>query len=174
MFLLILTGIETDLVLIRRNFRTAASIAAGGLLLPFSLGYTIALPIRDDLLGDPSRRSVFTLVIATALAFGAIAQALDIEALLGAFVAGILLGQNPRLPVDVVRRLHTMALAVFAPVFFAIAGLKVDVTSLAEPRLAGVAAMTSQSRWQESSPAPMPAPGLSASTNGQQPPTGQP
>lgn len=244
MFLLIVTGMETDIPLIRRHARTALGIAAGGLVLPFAGGLALAAAIPDDLLGDPSRRGVFalflatalsvsaipvvakvlidlglirktfgqtvlaagmvddtvawvmlsiilglvgegatgpvagalaaarilvflilaatlgrrlvnaalavvqerlkspdrvlTLVVATAFAFGAAAQAIGIEAVLGAFVAGILFGQSPRLPPEVVGRLQSMALAVFSPIFFGLAGLKVEVNRLLEPRLAAL------------------------------------
>ncbi len=40
-----------------------------------------------------------------------------------------------RLPSDVSHKLEATALGIFSPIFFAVAGLKVDVTSLANPRL---------------------------------------
>jgi nucleotide-binding universal stress UspA family protein len=58
-----------------------------------------------------------------------------LEAVLGAFVMGILFGQMPRLPQAVHDRLITASLAVFTPIFFAVAGLKVDARALLEPRL---------------------------------------
>ncbi|NJL34319.1 MAG: universal stress protein [Chloroflexaceae bacterium] len=52
---------------------------------------------------------------------------------------GILLGQMPSLSEEVIHRLESIALGIFAPIFFATAGLKVNVASLLEPRLFGFA-----------------------------------
>src|SRR5690606_4093321 len=81
---------------------------------------------------------ILTLVVAMTFAWGAISHALEIEAVLGAFFSGIIFGQMPRLPVDVVRRLESVTLGVFAPIFFAVAGLKVDLLDLFTPRLLAI------------------------------------
>ncbi len=241
MFLLVVTGLETDLDLIRRKARTAVGVAIGGLVLPFAAGLALGYAIPDDLLADPSQRTVFMLFIATALAisaipvlakvlidldlmrrdigqtllaagmidditgwtllgivtalasaaavtsatilqtvgmvvlflvatatvgtwlvnrglafvqdsfrgqdrmltlvvvlafaWGAFSQALHLEPVLGAFAIGILFGRSPRLPVETIRRVESIAMAVFAPIFFAVAGLKVDISAIIEPRL---------------------------------------
>lgn len=240
-FLLIITGLETDIPLIKRKGKTALSIAAGGLILPFVSGFIMAIYLPDFLVQDQHERIVFDLFVATAMAissipvvakvlmdlnlmrrdlgqtilaagmiddttawillsvtlglaggdaitvgtvffaiakiaafmflsftvgkwlirkglhfiqdrsyseykiltfvvivafiFGAIAQAIEVEAVLGAFVAGIIFGMMPRLPKSVIRKLEAIALGIFAPVFFAVSGLKVDVTSLLKPDL---------------------------------------
>lgn len=245
MFLLLLTGLETDLRLIRRQARTAMGASLGGILIPFALGYALGSYLPTSLLADPERRLVFALFIATAMSisaipviakvlmdlklmrrdvgqailaagmtddavgwmllsvvlglaggtavtaqgvllsvgkvagfvlvsllvgrwvvrralawvqdravspfrllslvvvltfgWGAVSQALGLEAMLGAFVMGILLGQLPRLPGEVYRDVERIAIGVFAPVFFAVAGLKVNLRTLLEPRLLLVA-----------------------------------
>src|SRR5690606_18154712 len=63
---------------------------------------------------------------------------LEIEAVLGGFVVGIIFGTLPRLNTDVVHKLESIALAIFAPIFFAVAGLKVNIPSLLEPKLIAV------------------------------------
>lgn len=241
MLLLIVTGLETDLALIKRRFTVSLGVSAGGLSLTFAAGLALGFAIPDDLLADPSQRTVFALFLATAMsiaaipvlakvlidlglmrrdlgqtmlasamidditgwtmlglvtalasaeslgattvlqtigmvvifvvatatvgnflvtrgltlvqdrfrgrdmvltlvivlafAWGAFTQALNLEPVIGAFAIGILFGRLPRLSVDVVHKLESMALAVFAPVFFAVAGLKVDITAILEPRL---------------------------------------
>jgi len=40
-----------------------------------------------------------------------------------------------RLPIDVVHKLESVAIGIFAPIFFAVAGLKVDIPSLLTPQL---------------------------------------
>jgi Kef-type K+ transport system membrane component KefB/nucleotide-binding universal stress UspA family protein len=242
MFLLIVTGLETDLNLIKRKAKTAAGVAVGGLVLPFAAGLGLGYLMPDDLLANPSQRTVFVLFVATALSisaipvlakvlmdldlmrrdigqtllaagmidditgwtllgvvtalasaaaltagtilttvgfvllflaatvtvgvwlvdrglsfvqerfrgrdhmltlivvlafgWGAFSQALHLEPVLGAFAIGIIFGRSPRLPADTIKQLEAIALAVFAPIFFAVAGLKVDITAILEPRLA--------------------------------------
>lgn len=241
MFLLVVTGLETDLALIRRRFGTAVGISAGGLSVTFLAGLALGYAIPEDLLGDPTRRGTFALFVATALAitaipvlakvllelglmrrnigqtmlasamiddltgwtllglvtglasaealeagtvvetiaavavfgvasatigrwivtrslgavmlrsrgrdgtltlivvlafaWGAFSQALHLEPIIGAFVVGILFGRLPYLHSDAVQKLESITLAVFAPIFFATAGLKVDVGAILEPRL---------------------------------------
>lgn len=82
-----------------------------------------------------SRDRLLTLVVAMTFAWGAMTQALHLEPVLGAFVMGILFGQMPRLPHMVHEKLESIALGIFAPIFFAVAGLKVDLLSLFTPSL---------------------------------------
>jgi Kef-type K+ transport system membrane component KefB len=236
MFLLLITGLETDIPLVRRHARTALGVASGGLVLPFVSGAVMAWFLPAFLLVEGQDRTVFvlfvatamsisaipviakvlldmnlmrrdigqaimaagmiddtvawmlllivlglagggaitlglvaasvgkivlfmvlsftlgrlilkktldfiqdrfvstdrllTLVVAAAFVWGAIAQAIQIEAVLGAFVVGVLFGTMRRLPDTVIQKLNSLAMAVFTPIFFAVAGLKVDVTRL--------------------------------------------
>ncbi|MDX1663016.1 MAG: cation:proton antiporter [Candidatus Promineifilaceae bacterium] len=240
-FLLLITGLETDLALIRRHARTALGVSYGGIITTFTSGFLLGLFLPDFLLADPDQRLVFALFVATAMsisaipviakvlmdlnlmrrdigqtiiaagmsddttgwillsivaglaggqavtagsifatvgsvlafmvlsftvgrwlvrrvlafvqdevisqdrlltlvvvltfAWGAITQALHLEAVLGAFVMGILFAQMPRLPAKVHHQLESVALGIFAPIFFATAGLKVNVLNLLEPTL---------------------------------------
>jgi Kef-type K+ transport system membrane component KefB/nucleotide-binding universal stress UspA family protein len=243
LFLLLITGLETDLALIRRHARTAMGVSLGGILITFSSGFALGWLLPDDLLAQPGtdQRLIFALFVATAmsisaipviakvlmdmnlmrrdigqtiiaagmsddtigwvllsivaglaasgtvdagsvlrsvgavaafmlvsftigrwlvkraldfvqdevrsadrlvtlivvltLAWGAVTQALGLEAVLGAFVMGILFGQIPRVPEAVHHKLITVSLAIFTPIFFAVAGLKVNARALLEPRL---------------------------------------
>ncbi|MGH8952519.1 MAG: cation:proton antiporter [Acidimicrobiia bacterium] len=241
MLLLIVTGLETDIGLIKRRIGIASGVGIGGLVVPFVTGLLLGFALPDRLLGDPSRPVVFALFVATALSisaipvlakilmdldlmrrefgqtvlaagmindltgwallgvvtalasaeatsagillrsvamvliflvatitvgrflverglgfiqdrfrgrdilltfvivaafgWGAFTQALHLEPVIGAFAIGILFGGLPRLPTDVVHKLESMTLAVFAPIFFAVAGLKVDLGAILEPGL---------------------------------------
>jgi Kef-type K+ transport system membrane component KefB len=245
MFLLLITGLETDLALIRRKAGTAAGASLGGVVVPFATGLLLWWYLPDSLLASTDQRLVFALFVATAMsisaipviakvlmdmnlmrrdigqtiiaagmtddaigwvllsivaglaagesvtagsvaqavgsvvffmilsftfgrwlvkrtldlvqdevisrdrlltlvvvltfAWGAITQALNLEAVLGAFFMGILFGQMARLPHEVVEKIESVALGVFVPIFFAVAGLKVDVRGLLTPQLIGVA-----------------------------------
>lgn len=82
-----------------------------------------------------SRDRGVTLVVGLAFVWGSITQAMGLEAVLGVFVMGVIFGQMRRLPSDVVHKLEGIGLGVFAPIFFGVAGLKVDLRALLEPRL---------------------------------------
>jgi Kef-type K+ transport system membrane component KefB/nucleotide-binding universal stress UspA family protein len=241
MFLLLLTGLETDIKLIKRHAKTAIGVSFGGITVTFATGFMLGQYLPEFLLADPDERLIFSLFVATAMAisaipviakvlmdmnlmrrdigqtilaagmsddttgwillsivaglaagnavsagsvlqivgsvlafllfsftigrwlvrklliyvqdevrsrdrlltlvivltflWGAITQALNLEAILGAFVMGILFGMMPRLPADVYQKLESIALGIFAPVFFAVAGLKVNIINLFDPIL---------------------------------------
>ncbi len=64
------------------------------------------------------------------LAFGVITQWLGVEAVLGAFVAGIILHRSRFQQPEVLHQLEGLTFAFFAPIFFATAGLRLDLTTL--------------------------------------------
>jgi Kef-type K+ transport system membrane component KefB len=240
-FLLLITGLETDLALIRRHARTAIGVSGGGIVVTFASGFLLGQYLPDFLLADTGERLVFSLFVATAMSisaipviakvlmdlnlmrrdigqtiiaagmsddtigwillsivaglaagevvtagtvaqtvgsvlaflilsftagrwlvkklldyvqdevvsadrlvtlvvvmtflWGAISQALNLEAVLGAFVMGVLFGQMPRLPEDVHKKLITVSLGIFTPIFFGVAGLKVNIAQLLTPQL---------------------------------------
>ena len=74
-----------------------------------------------------------TVAVAFALALGSITQAIGVEAVLGAFVAGILLGRSRYKRLDAEAQLETFTSAFLAPIFFATAGLRVELGTLADP-----------------------------------------
>lgn len=241
MLLLLITGLETDLALIKHHSRSAFATAIGGLILPLVIGYFFAFFLPDDLLVDPSKKIIFALFIATAisvsaipviakvlidlklirrdigqitiaagmiddtaawillsivlglievgvvtagnvffsiikvLAFlglsffagkwiaaklvnlakdriesrykfltililfsiglGTIAQALRLEAVLGAFVSGIIFSRIRSIPKEAIERIESFTFGIFAPIFFAAAGLKVNLAPLLNPEL---------------------------------------
>lgn len=241
MLLLLITGLETDLALIKHHSKNAFSTALGGLILPLILGFIFAYFLPDSVLVDPDKKIIFSLFIATAisvsaipviakvlidlnlirrdigqitiaagmiddtaawillsivlglieigvvttenilisvvkvLAFlsisfvagkwiaiklvnfakdkiqsrykfltililfsiglGAIAQSLRLEAVLGAFVAGIVFSRIPSVPKEAIERIESFTFGIFAPIFFASAGLKVNLAPLAKPEL---------------------------------------
>lgn len=241
MLLLLITGFETDLPLIKHHSKKAFATASGGLLLPFTAGYIFSLYIPENFLVDPSQRIVFSLFIATAISLsaipviakvlidlklirrdigqvtiaagmiddtvawillsivlgliggeiitigtiaysftkvilfvtlsfvigkvvakylvhftlnrvnsrdkiltliivftftlGAITQAIKLEAVLGAFIAGIIFAQLPSVPEESIQKVESTAFGIFAPIFFAGAGLKVNLADLFKPDL---------------------------------------
>jgi Kef-type K+ transport system membrane component KefB/nucleotide-binding universal stress UspA family protein len=82
-----------------------------------------------------SRDKILTLIIVFTFALGAVVQAIGLEAVLGAFVAGIIFAQSPAVPKESIDKLESTTFAIFAPIFFASAGLKVNVIDLFKPDL---------------------------------------
>jgi Kef-type K+ transport system membrane component KefB len=241
LMLLLLTGMETDLALVKRVKAHAAFTSAGGILIPFALGYALGEYLPSDLLPDPNRRLMTALFLATALsissvkivaavlrevdflrrdigqvilassilddtigwvilsligglaAHGAVqvtplvlsvsgtalflaicftigstivarlirwtndtfvmempvisvilvlmfalallTDLIGVQTVLGAFVAGIMIGQSPILTKHIEEQLRGLIVALFMPVFFGVAGLAIDLKVLADPRL---------------------------------------
>src|ERR1700704_6476855 len=61
---------------------------------------------------------------------------IGVHTVLGAFVAGMLIGESPILSKHIDEQLRGLILAFFMPVFFGIAGLSADLTVLKDPGLA--------------------------------------
>jgi len=76
-----------------------------------------------------------TLIVIVMFIYGAIAQALGLEAVLGAFVAGIVFGQVPYLMDETIDRLESITFGIFAPIFFASAGLQVNIQEFSDPAI---------------------------------------
>jgi Kef-type K+ transport system membrane component KefB len=237
-FLLVLTGFETDLGIVRRLGKSAGSVAAVALLLPFASGLAVGAFMPSSFIGIHGHRTVFTLFMgvgmsisslpviakilgdlgfmrrnfgqvtvavgmvndlvgwlalgviaglasasglstrhlaitlaAMALLLGggftigqrgvdwflrrvrtrsegvsdslvatllvvvvvcALAQASGIEAVLGAYIAGIVLGRSRFRHEDVEGHISSLTYGVLAPVFFATAGLKLDLSALGQ------------------------------------------
>src|SRR5512138_1517968 len=69
-------------------------------------------------------------VLVLTLACGALTQALGIHAIFGAFVAGLIVGESPRIREATLESIDSMVMGVFAPVFFAYSGLQVQALAL--------------------------------------------
>jgi hypothetical protein len=72
LLLLLLTGMETDLALVKRVHRTAAIASAAGIVIPFGCGYVLGEMLPDSVLLDPSRRLLTSLFLATALSVSSV------------------------------------------------------------------------------------------------------
>lgn len=107
-------------------------ISFGGLLLFLLLSFTVFRWVVDRLFryvmaSGSSITAALSITIVAALAGGAITQALRIEAILGAYIVGIILaGLRHQLP-QVRSILETVTASLLAPVFFAFSGLRVDI-----------------------------------------------
>ena len=239
--LLLLTGMETDLWVVRRSRKTAFSVSIAGIVVPFFLGVLIGELLPNSLLPDPGKRFVTALFIGTALSISSVkivamivselgflrrhvgqvmiaaaiiddtigwiiisivlglarnrtidplllarsligtaiflilsftvgrravfwiirwandrlrsdfavitailvvtgtmalvTSAIGVQTVLGAFVAGVLVGQSPILTRHIDEQLRGLIVALFMPVFFGMAGWATDLAVLADPKL---------------------------------------
>lgn len=74
-----------------------------------------------------------TLVLVLTFLSAAVTQALGLHPLLGAFVFGVLLGRAPRATQQLKERVQTLTVGFFAPIFFVLAGMRVDILELGGP-----------------------------------------
>ena len=65
--------------------------------------------------------------------------AIGVHTVLGAFVAGVLIGRSPILTQHIRERLQGLTIALFMPIFFGSAGLSADLTVFRDPQLLAVA-----------------------------------
>lgn len=72
LFLLIVTGLETDLTLILRKGKTALLISLGGIVVPFATGLGLGWLLPEGFLVNPDDRLIFSLFIATAMSISAV------------------------------------------------------------------------------------------------------
>ncbi|MGI8758799.1 MAG: cation:proton antiporter [Acidimicrobiales bacterium] len=105
-------------------------------------GLTIGQRVVDALLRELRRRDVsltgyLTAIMIVALTFGVATQLIGAEAVLGAFVAGIIIARSKFQRPEVCEALGTVTAGIFAPIFFATAGLRVDLGLVADPAVLG-------------------------------------
>jgi len=79
---------------------------------------------------------VITAILAVTGLMALITNAIGVHTVLGAFMAGILVGQSPILTRHIDEQLRGLIVALFMPVFFGLAGLSTNFTVLAAPELA--------------------------------------
>ena len=241
LMLLLLTGMETDLNLVKRARRAAISVSAAGIIVPFACGVVLGQFLPESMLPRPDQRLITSLFLGTALSIASvkivamvvremkfirrkigttlvasaviddtvgwiiiavtsslalhgavnaatlaqsvlgtglfllvsfsfgrrlvfslirwtndtfvsdvpvitailivmgmmalITHLIGIQTVLGAFVAGILVGESPILTRHIDEQLRGLVVALFMPVFFSLAGLKTDLSILKDPQL---------------------------------------
>jgi Kef-type K+ transport system membrane component KefB/nucleotide-binding universal stress UspA family protein len=113
---------------------TSLLVTLGSVVLFLVLGVTVGQRVVDQILRRARSAggfaSALTATIAVMLILGAITQAMGVEAVLGALVAGVVLGSSRYQRHDVRRSVEVLSSSIFAPIFFATAGLYVDFAVL--------------------------------------------
>jgi Kef-type K+ transport system membrane component KefB/nucleotide-binding universal stress UspA family protein len=242
LLLLLITGMETDLKLVRQTGRASVYASLMGIVIPFACGVGLGLALPDSLIGDPQKRVVTALFLGTALSIASvnfvamivremnftrrtvgqvilasaviddsigwimvsiifslaaagkvepwalaesilgtlvflavsltigrravffairfvndtfksdfavitailaimgtmslITYSIGVHTVLGAFVAGVLIGESPILSRHIDEQLRGLVMAFFTPIYFGLAGQSADITVLANPTIA--------------------------------------
>ena len=79
---------------------------------------------------------VITTILVIMVAMALTTQWIGVNVVLGAFVAGVLVGESPILTRHIDEQLRGLIVALFMPVFFGLSGLSADLTVLKNPDLA--------------------------------------
>jgi Kef-type K+ transport system membrane component KefB/nucleotide-binding universal stress UspA family protein len=82
---------------------------------------------NDNLRGEAPVIATILMIMGT---FALITHVIGVHAVLGAFVAGILVGESPMLTRQIDEDLRGLTAGLFMPVFFGLAGLSADLTIL--------------------------------------------
>ncbi|MEU9189658.1 cation:proton antiporter [Streptomyces sp. NPDC048484] len=109
--------------------------ALGSLLLVLLIAVLVGRPVVRHALRMSKGSGERSVAVAAAMILLAAAgtNALGLEAVFGAFVCGILIGSSGEFEPAGTASLRTVVLGFLAPVFFATAGLRIDLRALAEP-----------------------------------------
>lgn len=82
-----------------------------------------------------SEMPVISVILGITLLLALLTHAIGVHLVLGAFVAGILIGQSPILTRHSAEQLRGFIIALFMPVFFGTAGISTNMAVLAKPDL---------------------------------------
>jgi Kef-type K+ transport system membrane component KefB/nucleotide-binding universal stress UspA family protein len=116
------------------------SFAIIGTLLFLAVSLTIGRRIVFDLIrwtndNFASEFAVITMILLIMIAMALTTYLIGVQTVLGAFVAGVLIGESPILTRHIDEQLRGLIAALFMPVFFGLSGLSADLTILKDPNL---------------------------------------
>ena len=128
------------LIAVVSQLRAGTEVASGLEATAFAVGFFILMMTLGRRFTNWAMRRTadltsivngeLSLVIVLTFVSAAITQALNLHALLGAFVFGVLLSQAPRATEQLKERIQTLVVGFFAPIFFVLAGMRVNVFQL--------------------------------------------
>ncbi|MBN8937367.1 MAG: cation:proton antiporter, partial [Rhizobiales bacterium] len=72
LLILLLTGMETDLKLVRQSSRASISASVFGIIVPFACGFALGEFLPDAMIPDPSKRLITSLFLGTALSIASV------------------------------------------------------------------------------------------------------
>ncbi|HEY4192924.1 MAG TPA: cation:proton antiporter [Mesorhizobium sp.] len=116
---------------------TSIGAVAAFMVFSFTLGRRIVFTLirwTNDVFR--SEYAVITMILIIMGVMALITDMIGVHTVLGAFVAGILVGESPILSDHIESQLRGVITALFMPIFFGMAGLSADLTVLKDPTLA--------------------------------------
>lgn len=129
----LIAGLVQSGTLSLSDLGTTLGALAGFLVLAFTVGQVVVNGVFRRLQRRQSGQAAgVAFIVILALVAGVATQAIGVEAVLGTFVVGMLVGRSNFRQREAERHLETATLSVFAPLFFATAGLRVDLSLLNE------------------------------------------
>lgn len=113
----------------------SVSFTVGGTLIFLALSFTFGRRIVAHVIrwtNDNLRIefAVLSAILVLMCLMSLVTELIGVHTVLGAFVVGILVGQSPILTKQIHEQIRGLIIALFAPIFFAVAGLSVDLTIL--------------------------------------------
>lgn len=111
------------------------SLTVGGTLIFLALSFTFGRRIVAHVIrwtNDNLRIefAVLSAILVLMCLMSIITELIGVHTVLGAFVVGMLVRQSPILTKQIHEQIRGLIIALFAPIFFAVAGLSVDLTIL--------------------------------------------
>jgi Kef-type K+ transport system membrane component KefB/nucleotide-binding universal stress UspA family protein len=116
------------------NFK-GVGFAIGGTIAFLALSFTIGRRVVAHVIRWTNDHLVIEMPVITAILvlmflMALVTDYIGVHTVLGAFVVGILVGQSPILTKHIEEELRGLIVALFAPIFFALAGREIDLTVL--------------------------------------------
>ena len=72
LLILLMTGMETDLKLVKETSRASISASVFGIIIPFACGFALGEFLPDAMIPDPSKRLITSLFLGTALSIASV------------------------------------------------------------------------------------------------------
>src|SRR5499427_5111372 len=119
-----------DLAAVAHSVLGAALFLALSLTVGRRLVFNVLRWSNDTLASEMA--NITTIVVITGL-LALLTDLLGVHFVLGAFIAGLLLGQSPMLTRQLRAQLRGLIVGLFMPVFFTLVGLTIDLSALAQP-----------------------------------------
>lgn len=132
----VISGLAAEGVLNLKGVGFTVVGTATFLFLSFKFGPTLIAHLvrwtNDNLRLDFAVLSVIMILMCL---MAILTDLIGVHTVLGGFMCGILVGRSPIMTDQIRAQLRGLIIAFFAPIFFAVAGLSVDLTILRQPRM---------------------------------------
>ena len=123
---------QVDALALGRSVLGTAIFLAASFTLGRRLVFTIIRWTNDTLVSEVPVVTAILVIMGT---MALTTELIGVNTVLGAFVAGILVGESPILTRHIDEQLRGLVVALFMPIFFSLAGLHADLTHLRDPAL---------------------------------------